>query len=103
MCGFLGVLSPTPLTSELLSSYRGQSQKLATRGTSDSAEKITHEIAFFHYRLAFRDIAQGQQPMSSAGLTLIYNGELYGYERLRKELSTQHNFCTKSDTEIIKR
>jgi asparagine synthase (glutamine-hydrolysing) len=54
-----------------------------------------------HRRLAIIDLATGAQPMrSKAGNTITYNGEIYNYIELRRELG-EDNFATRSDTEVI--
>ena len=61
-----------------------------------------HTIGFAHLRLAIIDLATGDQPMTQDGVTLIYNGEIYNFRELRRELE-QHGqvFRTQSDTEVL--
>jgi asparagine synthase (glutamine-hydrolysing) len=65
-----------------------------------------------HRRLAIIDLSSaGLQPMTvapdaggghQAGLTLVYNGELYNYRELRAELeSAGHVFASASDSEVL--
>jgi len=59
-----------------------------------------------HSRLAVIDPEGGQQPMelywAGEGYTLVYNGELYNTEELRRELlSLGHSFQGHSDTEVV--
>lgn len=59
-------------------------------------------VGFGHKRLAIIDLSTGHQPMSNeAGLTITFNGEIYNYLELRKELESDYTFKTNSDTEII--
>jgi len=61
-------------------------------------------LSLVHTRLAVIDIKTGDQPLHSqdGNLTLICNGELYDFERIRGELEAKgHRFRTKSDSEII--
>lgn len=56
-----------------------------------------------HRRLSIIDLATGDQPMNSpSGNVITYNGEIYNYLELRKELG-EENFTTTSDTEVILR
>lgn len=56
-----------------------------------------------HRRLSIIDIAGGSQPMQDeSGNCLVFNGEIYNYLELRKELG-QERFRTRSDTEVILR
>jgi asparagine synthase (glutamine-hydrolysing) len=62
-------------------------------------------VALGHRRLAIIDLRdQALQPMTdSVGqLTIVFNGEIYNYRELRRDLETRgHRFCTESDTEVI--
>lgn len=61
-------------------------------------------LAFGHRRLSIIDLsALGHQPMCYRGRYWItYNGEIYNYEKLKRELEDRgHEFRTASDTEVI--
>ncbi len=61
-------------------------------------------IGLAHRRLAIIDLVTGAQPMihQGAGVTLIYNGEIYNFQELRQELESQgYRFRTRSDTEVL--
>ena len=64
-----------------------------------------HRVFFGHRILAILDLANGQQPMSTADgqLTITYNGEIYNHRELRLELEKAgHHFRTDhSDTEVL--
>lgn len=63
------------------------------------------DLAFGFRRLSILDLSPaGHQPMSSADrrLWVIFNGEIYNYLELRRELiGLGHQFHTGSDTEVI--
>lgn len=63
------------------------------------------QVAFVHRRLAIIDLSpRGAQPMSlpQAGLTITYNGEIYNYRELRRELeSAGAVFRSDCDTEVL--
>jgi asparagine synthase (glutamine-hydrolysing) len=64
----------------------------------------SYTVGLAHRRLAIIDLATGEQPMvhQSAGVTLIFNGEIYNFDILRGELETRgHRFRTRSDTEVL--
>ncbi len=56
-----------------------------------------------HRRLSIIDLsAAADQPLAKDGLTLVYNGELYNYQEIRKELAGHGvRFVTSSDTEVV--
>lgn len=60
-------------------------------------------IGFGHRRLSIIDLETGNQPMTDdSGNWIVYNGEIYNYIELRKELGVEQ-FTTTSDTEVILR
>jgi asparagine synthase (glutamine-hydrolysing) len=56
-----------------------------------------------HRRLSIIDLSSAaDQPLAKDGLALVYNGELYNYKALRKELAARGvRFVTESDTEVL--
>ena len=64
-----------------------------------------HGITFLHRRLAIIDLStDANQPMesNSGRFVITYNGEIYNYFELKKELiCLGHNFKTSSDTEVL--
>ncbi|MCU1225887.1 MAG: asparagine synthase (glutamine-hydrolyzing) [Edaphobacter sp.] len=57
-----------------------------------------------HKRLSILDLNTGDQPLTNEDKTLhvVVNGELYGFEEIRKDLETRgHCFRTRSDSEIV--
>jgi asparagine synthase (glutamine-hydrolysing) len=72
------------------------------RGPDDEGSFIHQNIGFYHKRLSIIDLQTGHQPMSDAGLTIVFNGEIYNYLELKQELIQQgYQFKTHSDTEVI--
>src|SRR5690606_36700160 len=60
-------------------------------------------VGLVHLRLSIIDLTTGDQPMTSpAGNVITYNGEIYNYIELRRELG-EDTFRTSSDTEVILR
>jgi asparagine synthase (glutamine-hydrolysing) len=62
------------------------------------------QVGLGHRRLSIIDLAGGSQPMSNEDGTLwvVFNGEIYNFPELRKELEGKgHHFATHCDTEII--
>jgi asparagine synthase (glutamine-hydrolysing) len=63
------------------------------------------ELGLGHTRLSILDLSpSGHQPMSSADglVTIVYNGEVYNFRALRKELAAAgHRFRSECDTEVL--
>ncbi len=78
---------------------------MASRGP-DSDGVVAHgPIALGHRRLSIIDLsARGEQPMvdSDLGLTLVFNGCIYNYQELRKELeAVGYQFFSTADSEVV--
>ena len=77
---------------------------LLHRGPDEQNQLIRGGVALGHTRLSIVDIRGGSQPMLSGDqrYAIIYNGEIYNYQSLRRELEAQEiQFTTQSDTEVI--
>lgn len=80
---------------------------LAHRGPDGSGyEFFQHEhcqVGLGHRRLSIIDLsAAASQPMWYKHFVIIFNGEMYNYAEVRKDLELLgHNFITHSDTEVI--
>lgn len=79
---------------------------LKRRGPDSDGIYDREGVLMIHTRLAVIDPENGAQPMlmkkDGAELALVYNGELYNTEELRRELmSLGHEFVTSSDTEVV--
>lgn len=68
-------------------------------------EKRTGRIALGHVRLAITGEITGLQPFQSDNgkLTILHNGEIYNYRKLRSELEGDFRFTTHTDSEVILR
>lgn len=76
----------------------------AHRGPDGSGTYYDEGISLGHNRLAIIDLSDAAgQPMSSPDgrLTIVYNGELYNFEELRRSLAKEWKFKTRSDTEVV--
>jgi asparagine synthase (glutamine-hydrolysing) len=108
MCGIAGLLTPPSATAEELSSWaQRMADAIRHRGPDDEGVWVDAAagIAFGHRRLSIVDLSpEGHQPMASANgrFVLSYNGEIYGFDRLRDELAAEgHSFRGHSDTEVL--
>ena len=102
MCAISGILGTkaeeTTITAMLSTMHR--------RGPDGCGVFRHGDVTLLHSRLAIIDPAGGKQPMtySQAGehYTIIYNGELYNTDELRRDLLKKgHTFSGHSDTEVL--
>ncbi len=104
MCGICGKLdiSGAPIGEALL---RAMCRSFAYRGPDDEGIYSAPLIGLGHRRLSIIDLSPaGHQPMSNEDDTiwLVFNGEVYDFESLRKELlSRGHVFRSETDCESI--
>ncbi|MDW3208000.1 MAG: asparagine synthase (glutamine-hydrolyzing) [Alphaproteobacteria bacterium] len=105
MCGIAGRLAASPLSIDRRRVVLNRMQRRGPDGTgyfwSDRSDGRILEL--FHSRLSIIDLdARSDQPFRKDGLTLIYNGEIYNYLELRRELEgLGHRFVTTGDTEVL--
>jgi asparagine synthase (glutamine-hydrolysing) len=107
MCGIAGAmnLNGQPLTD--LSSRLVTMEKLQRHRGPDGSGFWKHKrniLGFSHQRLSIIDLsATGVQPMTDRnGNWIVFNGEVYNFLELRRELG-EDNFFSHSDTETILR
>jgi len=79
---------------------------LRHRGPDDFGQMFDPStgLGFAHRRLSIVDLSPaGHQPMTSSSgrYTIIFNGEVYNYEEIRKELGGDHHWRGHSDTEVM--
>ena len=85
MCGFVGILHLEPRPVEFLCFAR-MGRVLEHRGPDDEGSFIDGPVGFYHKRLSIIDLTSGHQPMTSDGVTVVFNGEIYNYVELRNDL-----------------
>lgn len=105
MCGLVGVASQEPQDDRAWLPIARDT--LIHRGPDDSGEWWSHcgRVGLAHRRLSIHDLSPlGHQPMQlvQAGLCIVFNGEIYNFMELRRELEQRgHRFCSMSDTEVL--
>lgn len=108
MCGIAGIFAyddtaPPGDGCEL----RRIRDHMAIRGPDGEGEWLSADrrVGFAHRRLAIIDLdPRAAQPMHSpdGALSIVFNGEIYNYRTLRRELEAEGaNFRTESDTEVL--
>ncbi|MBW2534303.1 MAG: asparagine synthetase B [Deltaproteobacteria bacterium] len=108
MCGLVGIFGYHPEAPAVdrveLETIR---DAMAARGPDDRGTWISSagRVGLAHRRLSIIDPRpEGAQPMASAdgSRVLVYNGEIYNYRTLRKQLVTEGvAFRSQSDTEVL--
>ncbi len=75
------------------------------RGPDANGIYSENEVTISHDRLSIIDLSsKANQPMNYKNYIISFNGEIYNYKSLKKELEeTGENFKTNSDTEVILR
>ncbi|MDB5281428.1 MAG: asnB, partial [Bacteroidota bacterium] len=105
MCGIAGQVKLNGVVST--QNCVAMTDAIQHRGPDDSGIYINESktAVLGHRRLSFLDLGPaGHQPLTNEDSTLwiTYNGEVYNYVELRKELEAQgHIFKSHTDTEVI--
>ncbi len=103
MCGIAGELnwSRAPETAAV----RTMAARLSHRGPDAEGFVERGPIAFGHRRLTIIDVSEASnQPLhdGSSSIWIVYNGEIYNFRELRRELEAAGaGFRTSGDTEVI--
>jgi asparagine synthase (glutamine-hydrolysing) len=104
MCGIAGMfnLNGEPVSPVLL---RKMTDTLAHRGPDSEGFYIDSFIGLGHRRLSIIDLSRaGHQPMATEDkrFVLTYNGEVYNFRELRKELEDLgYRFRSRTDSEVV--
>lgn len=106
MCGITGWVDWKDDLSQRTDEIKEMAFTLAKRGPDALNVWCDTHVAFGHTRLSVVDPEGGSQPMSktqgNTDFHIIYNGELYNTEELRKELlGMGYTFRSHSDTEVL--
>jgi asparagine synthase (glutamine-hydrolysing) len=102
MCGILGIISPN--LNRYIKDLELIRKSLSHRGPDNTNHYLGKNFLFIHNRLSIIDLAErSNQPMFDRNKDncVVFNGEIYNYIELKKELSLRYKFKTKSDTEIL--
>lgn len=106
MCGIAGAVSYTCPIEKDENAFLKMQKVLTPRGPDATGVYRADHVMLVHTRLAVIDIENGKQPMCEATrdnlYTIVYNGELYNTEEIRKKLSALgYRFHGHSDTEVV--
>ncbi|MEO8433458.1 MAG: asparagine synthase (glutamine-hydrolyzing) [Pyrinomonadaceae bacterium] len=103
MCGIVGIVqsSETQVDQALVARM---CEAIRHRGPDEDGFYFKDGVGLGMRRLAIIDLKGGQQPIHNPDRSawIVFNGEIYNYRELRKELEALgHKFYTDSDTEAI--
>ncbi|RII34953.1 asparagine synthase (glutamine-hydrolyzing) [Clostridium chromiireducens] len=106
MCGIAGLVNFKENIVQDKDILNNMIKTLEKRGPDAKGYYISPNVLLGHRRLIVVDPKGGLQPMTKVfqgkKYTLVYNGELYNTEDLRKELKSQgFTFDSYSDTEVL--
>jgi len=105
MCGITGFIDYKSKSNKL--TLQNMTDVLHHRGPDDSGYSLYKSeyasIGLGHRRLSVLDLStHGHQPMCHENLEIVYNGEVYNFKEIQKELEGfNYSFESGSDTEVI--
>ncbi len=104
MCGIVGILGFESNEAQRIETISKMTSTIQHRGPDGFGYYISPDIALGHTRLSIIDLSTGDQPFTTEKSIMVYNGEVYNYLEIRKELEAHGvRFKSTSDTEVIVR
>lgn len=78
-------------------------ESIQFRGPDYTGIKKVSDLTFGHLRLSILDLdIRSHQPMQFENLTIVFNGEIYNFSKIKEELkSLGYTFTTTGDTEVL--
>lgn len=106
MCGITGFVNFNKNIEKEIKTLENMTDTLANRGPNAHGYFVSNNVMLGHRRLVVVDPEGGKQPMKkiveNKEYIIVYNGELYNTEDLRKELLVDgFKFESYSDTEVL--
>jgi asparagine synthase (glutamine-hydrolysing) len=99
MCGLVGIVGCRPDQTEL----RRMLQTVESRGPDDQQIAVAPWYGIGFARLAIVDLEGGHQPTSEPEglIRVMFNGEIYNVEDLKRRLARDSGVCARSEAEVI--
>lgn len=98
MCSIMGYCGHGPDFDKFKQCF----DQTISRGPDDSRIVDTGNGLLGFHRLAIMGLApSGMQPFQRGSSYVVCNGEIYGFEKIREELSCRYTFVSDSDCEIL--
>ena len=102
MCGFIYQKKINKKFNINKDLFKKASKLIYHRGPDNKKYIFNEETNIFHSRLEVIDLfKRSNQPMTRCGYTIVYNGEIYNFKKVREELKKDFIFQTNSDTEVL--
>lgn len=104
MCGFVGFIDENDQTYDHRAAIAAMADAIAHRGPDSEGYFEDGRAALGFRRLAIIDLAGANQPLynENRSLALVFNGEIYNYRELRRQLiAAGHAFSTQGDAEVV--
>ena len=104
MCGIAGIVSLSKSLDERKIMLRKMLKAQEHRGPDAQQDWHDNTCSFGHNRLSIIDLSEeANQPMHShcGRYVVVFNGEIYNYIEIKKELQNHFVFKTQSDTEVL--
>ncbi len=105
MCGICGILTEKNGQPVKKTEIKAMVSTMSHRGPDAEGIFLDSGIGLGHARLKIIDLSDdANQPMSNedGSVQLVFNGEIYNFKELRKNLKKRgHHFRTSSDSEVI--
>lgn len=101
MCGIAGFMGQVENRADVI---RNMTEVITHRGPDSDGFFTDNNISMGFRRLSIIDLGAGHQPIynEDKSLVLTFNGEIYNYKDLRKELIAKgHKFYTDTDSEVL--
>ena len=85
-----------------MAAFQAAFAKTTSRGPDDSRLIDVGQGLLGFHRLAIMGLhPEGMQPFTLDGSAVVCNGEIYGFEKFRKELEGEYTFASDSDCEVL--
>ena len=102
MCGITGWMNKNENLRNKKRIIKKMTKTLKYRGPDSTGYFISDDVLLGHKRLAIIDPEKGKQPMKYDNYVIVYNGEIYNTDSIKKKLIKKgYSFNTTSDTEVI--
>ena len=107
MCGFYGLIQEGKIEETQINDITSSiKERLKSRGPDNFSTRSISDFVFLaHSRLSIQDTSRfGNQPFVRGNQSLVFNGEIYNFKELKKQIIAEGsnvNFSSHSDTEVL--